>query len=98
MQFIIRAYDGENKLDRRIEVRPRHLENLKNVPGKILCAGGLLDGEGRMKGSVLIMDFGSRADLERYLASEPCIREGVWEKVETEPMNFVILGDEKVSL
>ena len=26
MQFLIRAYDGEGKLDKRMEVRPRHLE------------------------------------------------------------------------
>lgn len=28
MQFIIRAFDGENKLEKRMEVRPRHLENI----------------------------------------------------------------------
>ena len=32
MQFLIRAYDGEGKLDKRMEVRPRHLEGMKNEP------------------------------------------------------------------
>ena len=31
MQFLIRAYDGEGKLDRRMEVRPRHLEGMKRI-------------------------------------------------------------------
>ena len=57
MQFIIKAYDGENMLEKRMAVRPRHLENISKVKGKVLCAGGLLDEEGKMKGSVMIMDF-----------------------------------------
>ena len=31
MQFLIRAYDGEGKLDKRMEVRPRHLEGMKRL-------------------------------------------------------------------
>ena len=75
MQFAIRAYDGENMLEKRMEVRPRHLENMAKVNGKVLCAGGLLDENGKMKGSLLIMDFDSRALLDEYLNSEPYITE-----------------------
>ena len=96
MQFIIKAYDGENMLEKRMAVRPRHLENISKVKGKVLCAGGLLDKEGKMKGSVMIMDFESKAMLDEYLSSEPYIIEHVWEKVEAEPMNVVILNGEKV--
>ena len=28
MQFIIKAYDGEGMLEKRMEVRPRHLEGI----------------------------------------------------------------------
>jgi len=31
MQFMIKALDGENKLARRMEVRPRHLEGIRKV-------------------------------------------------------------------
>ncbi len=55
MQFIIRAYDGENMLDKRMEVRPRHLEGMDRMREHIICAGGLLDDEGKMKGSVLVL-------------------------------------------
>ena len=96
MQYIIRAYDGENMLEKRMEVRPRHLENIAKVDGKVICAGGLLDEEGKMKGSVLIMEFDDRAGLDRYLASEPYLTEHVWEKVKVDPMNVVILNGEKV--
>lgn len=96
MQFIITAYDGENMLDKRLAVRSRHLENLSRVNGKVVCAGGLLDGDGKMKGSVLIMDFESRAELDKYLDSEPYILEHVWDKVNVEAMNVVIVNGEKV--
>ena len=96
MQFLIRARDGAGMLGKRLEVRPKHLENLAKVEGRILCAGGLLDEAGNMKGSVLVMEFEGREGLEKYLASEPYIREGVWEKVEVEDMNVVLLNGEKV--
>ena len=97
MQFIITAYDGEGMLEKRMQVRPRHLENMAKVRGRVLCAGGLLDGDGRMKGSVLIMDFDDKSLLDEYLRSEPYITEGVWEKVDVQPMNVVILNGEKVN-
>lgn len=96
MQYIITAYDGENMLDKRMEIRPRHLENMTKVKGRVLCAGGILDDEGIMKGSMLVIDFAEKADLDEYLQNEPYIKEGVWEKVHVENMNVVILDGEKV--
>ena len=96
MQFAIIAHDGKDRLERRMSVRARHLENMAKVNGKVVCAGGILDEEGRMAGSVLIMDFDTREMLDGYLASEPYILEGVWEDVRIEPMNVVIVNGEKV--
>ena len=92
MQFIIKAYDGANKLDKRMEVRPRHLAGMQQLGNYVICAGGLLDEEGKMKGSVLIVDFENRAALDAYLAGEPYVVEGVWEKVEVEVMNVVVVN------
>ena len=95
MQFMIKALDGEGKLEKRMEVRPRHLEGMKKLGKQIVCAGGLLDEEGKMKGSVLILDFPDRKALDEYLANEPYMRENVWEKVEVEAMNVVLVNGEK---
>ena len=92
MQFIIKAYDGANKLDKRMEVRSRHLAGMQQLGNHVICAGGLLDEEGKMKGSVLIVDFENRAALDAYLAGEPYVVEGVWEKVEVEVMNVVVVN------
>ncbi len=93
MQFIVRAYDGEGKLDKRMEVRPRHLDGMKKLNDHIICAGGLLDDEGKMKGSALILDFDSRKELDDYISNEPYVVEKVWEKIEVEVINVVIANE-----
>ena len=79
-------------LERRMAVRPRHLEGMARLGSHVICAGGLLDESGRMKGSVLILDFADRDELEAYLGAEPYMQEHVWEKIEIERMNVVIPG------
>ena len=96
MQYFITAYDGADMLEKRMAVRPRHLENMSKVNGKVLCAGGILDEAGKMKGSVLIIDFDGKDQLDAYLKTEPYIIENVWERVTVEPMNVVLLNGEKV--
>ena len=90
MQFIIKAYDGEGMLEKRMAVRPRHLEGMAELGSHVICAGGLLDRDGKMKGSVLVMDFPGKAELDAYLANEPYVQEHVWEKIEVERLNVVI--------
>ena len=73
-----------------MEMRPRHLEGIERRKEHVICAGGLLDDEGKMKGSVLIMEYESREQLDEYLANEPYVQENVWQKIEVERMNVVI--------
>ena len=91
MQFVITAYDGAGLLGRRMEVRPRHMEGMARMAEHVLCAGGLLDEEGKMKGSVLVMEFRDREEVDAYLAQEPYVTEKVWERIEVERMNVVLL-------
>ena len=96
MQFLVTAMDGANMLEKRMEVRPRHLEGIANLGKHVVVAGGLLDEEGKTKGSSLVLDFDSREELDAYLASEPYVKEHVWETVTVEVMNVVILNGEKI--
>ena len=95
MQFLVKAYDGENMLDKRMEVRPRHLEGMKQLGKQIICAGGLLDEAGRMKGSALVLEFPDRTALDEYLKNEPYVVEGVWQRIEVEQMNVVLVNGER---
>lgn len=96
MQFIITAHDGANMLEKRMEVRPRHLEGMAKLSSHIICAGGILNEDGKPKGSVLVMEFESRKELDEYLAAEPYVVHHVCEKIDVEPMNVVIVKGEKV--
>ena len=78
-----------------MEVRPDHLEGMKALGSHIVLAGGLLDDEGRMKGSALVLDLESRADVDEYLANEPYVVEGVWEQVTVDRLNVVIQNGER---
>ena len=89
-QFVVRAYDGEGMLGKRMEVRPRHLEGMERMKEHVICAGGLLDEDGKMKGSMLVMEFESRNEIDEYLANEPYVVEHVWDKIEVESINVVI--------
>ncbi len=101
MQYVIIAHDGtdEGAYDRRMSVRPQHLENIERVrqSGNVVCAGGILDDAGKLIGSALIMDFATRELLDDYLASEPYIAAGVWQDIKIEPVNVLIVNGEKVS-
>ena len=90
MHFLVKAYDGEGMLEKRLMVRPRHLEGMARLGEHVICAGGLLDSSDKMKGSVLVLDFADRSELDAYLADEPYVQEQVWEKIEVERMNVVI--------
>ena len=90
MQFLVKAYDGEGMLEKRLEVRPRHLEGMARLGSHVICAGGLLDESGKMKGSALVLDFSDREELDLYLKNEPYVQENVWEKIEVERINVVI--------
>ncbi len=95
MQFMIKALDDPNMLGKRMEVRSRHLEGMKALGKRIITAGGLLDEKGGMKGSLLVVEFENRAALDEYLAQEPYVMEGVWQDIEVETMNVVLVDGEK---
>ncbi len=96
MQFVITAYDYANGLDHRMEVRGRHVANMERLGSRVICGGGLLDEEGKMKGSVLVLEFDSREDFDEYLRTEPYYAEKVWEKVQVEIINVVFVNGKKV--
>ncbi len=95
-QFVVIAYDGTDAgaLDRRMAVRPAHLENVKPMvdAGQLKAGGAILDDVGKMIGSVTICDFPDRAALDRWLATDPYVTGDVWQKIEVKPFRLAVLG------
>ena len=87
MQFIVIGRDGtdENALERRMAAREAHLETARKMyeSGNWPYAAAILNDEGEMAGSMIVLDFESREALEReWLDSEAYVNGNVWETVE----------------
>jgi uncharacterized protein YciI len=78
--FAIHALDKADSLDLRKATRPAHLEFLADFT--IPVGGPLLDAEGQMCGSCLILDVPDRAAAEAFIAGDPYGIAGLFESVE----------------
>jgi len=89
MQFLLVAYDGTDPdaLDRRMKVRPDHLERIAVMKksGEFLLGGAILDENEKMIGSMIVYEFPDRQALDKRLEEEPYLTGGVWQKVEIRP-------------
>ncbi len=96
-QFLIIAYDGTDPEapNRRKAARPLHFEGLGPMVGRgeIKAGGAILDDAGAMIGSSTIVEFPSRAELDAWLAREPYVTQGVWQRIEVRPFRLAVLGD-----
>lgn len=89
MQFLVIGYDGEDDeaLERRLAVRENHIKLSDNAikTGEQIFGVAMLDDEGKMKGSAMIVDFPSKAELDEWLKVEPYVTGDVWKKIEVVP-------------
>ncbi len=88
-QYVIIARDGTDTeaLPRRMAARPAHLAGVSGLKanGHYVSAGAMLDDDGKMKGSVMILQFETDADFQQWYANEPYVQEGVWKEIEVHP-------------
>lgn len=90
MQFIVIAYDGtdERALERRMAVRPEHLEQAEkwHDNGRWLYACGILNDKNDLIGSMIVCEFASREEMQReWLDHEPYVLGKVWERIDIHP-------------
>lgn len=95
MQYIVTGYDGtdEKAIDRRLDAREEHLKGVEKRfrAGEHLYAAALLDETGKMIGSLMVVEYPSREELDKWLENEPYIIGKVWEKVEIKPCSVAPL-------
>jgi uncharacterized protein YciI len=88
-QYLVTAYDhtDDGALERRMGVRPHHLDAARELKanGNYVIGGAILDDEGKMMGSVMIVQFGSDEELQAWQQSEPYITQKIWETVDIKP-------------
>ncbi len=89
MQFVIIARDGTDTeaLNRRLAARDRHiaLSDEAAARGEQIMGTAILNEEGNMCGSVMIVDFPTLDALDEWLQKEPYMTGKVWENLEILP-------------
>lgn len=87
--FAVIARDGTDAgaPERRMAVRPRHVDRLAGevAAGRVRIGGAILDGpEGGMVGSIIALALPDEAAVQAWLAEEPYVAEGVWQDIRIE--------------
>lgn len=98
MWYVIYAEDRADSLSARLGARPDHLARLHQLQseGRLLVAGPCpaIDaadpGPAGFSGSVVIADFPSLAEAEKWASEDPYIMAGVYEKVTVKPFKKVL--------
>lgn len=89
MHYVIHAYDptDPDALDRRMAVRPAHLDYVRQLKekGQFILGGALLNSDGQMIGSMLLLNMETEDQLTEYMKSDPYIVQGIWEKIDVKP-------------
>lgn len=94
MQFVVTAYDGTDAdaPARRQAARPKHLEGTKQMQanGTMILGGAMLDDNGTMIGSVMVVEMPDRAAVDAWLAKDAYSTGGVWKKIEVRPFRVAV--------
>lgn len=89
MLFAVICDDRPDGLDTRLANRAAHVAYLGDS-GVVVQAGPFLDEEGKMRGSLVIIDVADRGAAEAWAAADPYGRAGLFAKVEIRAWNKVI--------
>lgn len=98
MWYAIISQDVENSLEKRLSVRPAHLERLKALQneGRLLIAGPhpAIDsedpGSDGFTGSLVVAEFNSLVAAQAWADEDPYIEAGVYQSVVVKPFKKVL--------
>ena len=89
MLIALIAKDKPDHLDTRKANRDDHLAYIKST-GVVAQAGPLLDGDGQMCGSLVVLDVADMAAAQHWADNDPYAKAGLFASVELIQWNKVI--------
>ena len=98
MYYAITGIDHPDSLEKRLSVRPAHVERLKALKdaGRLKLAGPFpaIDaedpGEAGFTGSLIVAEFESLAAAQTWADADPYIAAGVYKEVSVRPYRIVL--------
>jgi uncharacterized protein YciI len=89
--YVVHCQDKPGALQLRLDNRANHLEYLKAHLDKVVLAGPVqTDDRTGMVGSVLVLDYPTRDELDAFLAGDPYAKAGLFETVTILPYKKVL--------
>jgi uncharacterized protein YciI len=88
--FILTCIDKKNGLDARMAAREAHLTYVRGQPEIVKLGGPLLDDDGQMSGSILILDVADKAAAQAFADKDPYGLAGVFESVDIRAFKITI--------
>ena len=79
---VLFCVDKPGALSVRMGAREAHLAYVRGFGDKLRLGGPMLDDNGDMAGSLVIMEAESRAEAEAFNAADPYTLAGLWERVD----------------
>jgi len=98
MWYALIGEDAPDSLAARLAARPEHLERLQalHAEGRVLLAGPFpaIDspdpGPAGFSGTLIVAEFASQAEAERWLAEDSYVRQGVFVRTSVRPFKKVL--------
>jgi len=98
MLYAIISTDIENSLEKRMSVRPKHIERLNQLKseGRLVIAGPhpAIDnndpGQAGFTGSLVIAEFDSLEEAQSWANDDPYIESGAYQSVIVKPFKKVL--------
>lgn len=98
MLYAIISQDVENSLEKRLSVRPAHIERLNVLKnqGRLILAGphpaidNIDPGEAGFTGSLVVAEFDSLADAQIWADADPYMASGAYAGVVVKPFKKVL--------
>lgn len=95
LHFVVLGTDAPGTQGLRQALRPLHRAWLREHPGhavKVVHGGPTLDDAGEMNGTLLVVEAGSKADVEGFVAGDPYVQHGLFARVEVRAWHWTLGG------
>ena len=85
MLYAMIAKDKAGTTEKRLAVRPVHLQHLDSLGEQLRLAGALLDDSGAPGGSLVVVEAESIDAARAIFNADPFVSEGIFETIEIKP-------------
>jgi uncharacterized protein len=88
MLFAFICTDKPHSLDLRVNTRPQHVEFLNSLGDSLKAGGPFLGEDGKMNGSLVIVEASDLAAAKAIAARDPYAKAGLFQSVEIRPWEW----------